>query len=187
MENNKRKSHMKRRGNSTLLFYRNMKNYVFFIVILLVFPFMCKAQTLQEGTRVPVRIINRVMSGNNCTANAVVDVDVNVNGVVVIKNGTPVVMNFSQKEARWAGRRGVVTLRAESTTSIVGDKIALKGEMGFKGKNKKGLALGLGIGLGVFIWPVLYCLAIQGGEAECPEGTLLNGISVAYPYVLNKE
>lgn len=118
----------------------------------------------------------KVTSGST-SANLIVAQDVTVDGVTAIAAGTPVLNQVTGIKKRGCGRPGTVTVTILSTTATNGEVVRLMGQPLVKeGQSKKGKAIGLGVGLGVFMWPCLGCLAIKGGEAEIPAGTIVQNM-----------
>ena len=133
-------------------------------------------KTLKSGTLIPVTFTEKVTSSST-TANLIVAQDVKVDGVTAIAAGTPVLNQVTGTKKRGCGRPGTVTVTILSTTATNGEVVRLMGQPLFKeGQSKKGKAIGLGVGLGIFVWPCLGCLAIKGGEAEIPAGTIVQNM-----------
>lgn len=140
---------------------------------------------LTRGTQVPVRLTNDATSKTKSTPTAIVEKDVvSKDGHVLIKQGTPVEMQFKSTKARGCGRPGSLELKVVSTQSIDGQRISLEGVQEEEGQNKKGQTIGLGVGLGVFIWPCLFILCKKGGEAVIPANTTFSNVSVAFDYTI---
>lgn len=133
-------------------------------------------KTLKSGTIIPVTFTEKVTSSST-TANLIVAQDVKVDGVTAIAAGTPVLNQVTGTKKRGCGRPGTVTVTILSTTATNGEAVRLMGQPLLKeGQNKKGKAIGLGVGLGIFMWPCLGCLAIKGGDAEIPAGTIVQNM-----------
>ena len=135
--------------------------------------------TLKSGSVVNLRFAEEVKSNSN-VANVVVANDVKVGDKIIVSAGTPVQTQVTGTECRGCGRAGVLNVAFISTRATDGTLVNLMGgSISREGKNKKGLAIGLGVGLGVFAWPFLACLAVKGGEAVIPEGTLTTNVLTA--------
>ena len=133
-------------------------------------------KTLKSGTLIPVTFTEKVTSSST-TANLIVAQDVKVDGVTAIAAGTPVLNQVPGTQKRGCGRPGPVTVTILSTTATNGEVVRLMGQPLVKeGEIKKGKAIGLGVGLGIFVWPCLGCLAIKGGDAEIPAGTIVQNM-----------
>lgn len=133
-------------------------------------------KTLKSGTLIPVTFTEKVTSSST-TANLIVAQDVKVDGVTAIAAGTPVLNQVTGTKKRGCGRPGTVTVTILSTTATNGEVVRLMGQPLVKeGEIKKGKAIGLGVGLGIFVWPCLGCLAIKGGDAEIPAGTIVQNM-----------
>ena len=135
----------------------------------------CTASFAQK-TLNPVTFTEKVTSSST-TANLIVAQDVKVDGVTAIAAGTPVLNQVTGTKKRGCGRPGTVTATILSTTATNGEVVRLMGQPLVKeGQSKKGKAIGLGVGLGIFVWPCLGCLAIKGGDAEIPAGTIVQNM-----------
>ena len=159
-------------------------------VILLVLSCNCvifAENVLSRGTFIQARIVDAIKSNQqNISTTIIVDNDVNIDGKVLIKRGTPIVAQIERKKARGCGRPGTLNVKFLTTEAVDGQTIILSGgTMSIEGDAKKGLAIGLGVGLGWFFWPGLGCLAIRGGQAEIPADTLINNIMVGNNYKIN--
>jgi hypothetical protein len=95
--------------------------------------------------------------------------DVEVNGHVVIKAGTPALVRVdSIKGGRIAGRKGKMTLGAYDTTAIDGTRIDLSG--GYLKEGKGRIALTATLAAVVFL-PLIF---IKGKSADLPRGTVFD-------------
>lgn len=145
------------------------------------------ATPLRRGTTVNIRTSENIELKNGKNATGYVDMDVkNSDGIVVIRQGTPVVLEVKGAKARGCGRAGRVEALCVSTTATDGQMVALTGSTSAEGKNKKGLAIGLGVGLGWFAWPLLSLLAIKGGQGVIEKGTLIQNVMVANDYQIDE-
>lgn len=126
-------------------------------------------KTLKSGTLIPVTFTEKVTSSST-TANLIVAQDVKVDGVTAIAAGTPVLNQVTGTKKRGCGRPGTVTATNGEVVRLMGQPLVKEGEI------KKGKAIGLGVGLGIFVWPCLGCLAIKGGDAEIPAGTIVQNM-----------
>lgn len=144
---------------------------------------------LRRGTVVYVKTQSDVSSksGSN-TLTAVVDSDVKASdGTVVISRGTPVTANVEVTKARGVGKPGKIAIKSMTTNTVDGQNVLLYGSVNEEGQIKKGKALGLGIGLFCFLGPIfLSCLAIKGGQAMIPAGTVFTQFSTADEYQIGK-
>lgn len=137
---------------------------------------MAAQTTLKSGSIVPVSFTEKVTS-NSTSANIIVAQDIKVDGVTVIAAGTPVMNQVKSTKKRGCGRPGTVSVTLLSTTAVNGEVVRLMGQPFTKeGTKKKGKAIGLGVGLGIYLWPCLGCLAIKGGDAEIPAGTIVQNM-----------
>lgn len=106
-------------------------------------------QLVPSGKTVVFRVTENISSakvnpGDQLTV--VVAMDVKVNGKIVIKSGTPGIVNVSTVEKKGGiGKPGSITVQAISTTDIEGNKVDLNGSLSREGKNKQTSALLLGI------------------------------------------
>lgn len=146
---------------------------------------------LNSGKTLSVRITSEITSNSKTTPSAIVDNDVKgKDGRILIKRGTPVMLQVESVNKRGCGRAGEVKVKCISTTAVDGQTIMLSGgELQKEGKNKKGLAIGLGVGLGcTIVLPVvgLALLAIKGGDAKIESNTLLPAVFVASDYEIDE-
>ena len=121
------------------------------------------------GTVVAVKI-DETVSGKThfigATVKGSVARDVSVNNVIVIKIGTPVDITVSQAEkAGMVGQAGAIHLNFESTTTIDGQNVFLRGNAGAEGQSATGAA----VGAGVVLCPLF--LMVKGKEGFIPAGT----------------
>lgn len=146
---------------------------------------VCAGTPLTSGTTVQLVVNEDATSRYVTNPVVVVASDVIVNGHVLIRKGTPVIAQLDTQRARGCGRPGTLVMRFLSTTSTDGQNILLQGgSLTATGQNKKGLAIGLGVGTGVTFLPGigLAFLAIKGGEAVIPTGSVANNVLVANNY-----
>lgn len=94
--------------------------------------------------------------------------DVVIDGVVVVKAGTPVISRVdSVKRRQIAGVKGQMTIGAYETQSIDGQTIQLSGGYHKEGKSRMALSITLGV---LLIIPIF----IPGQAAELPSGTIFD-------------
>lgn len=145
---------------------------------------------LRRGTVVVVRTQSELTSKDGTgNLNAFVDSDVKAeDGTILISRGTPVTAVVDVKKAKGVGKPGEINISSMTTTSVDGQSIVLNGSMNVKGQSKKGTALGLSLGLtfGLGLLPCLACLAIKGGQATVPAGTVISNFTTAGEYQVNK-
>ena len=147
------------------------------------------ATPLTRGTMLTVRTSQDVKLKTASSATAYVDVDVkSADGKVLIKRGTPVVLDIKGEKARGVGRGGSLSVGCLSPTAVDGQNIALMGGQNAEGDSKKGLALGLGIGLGLTFLPFVgfAFLAIKGENAVLPQGTIIPNVMIQNDYTINE-
>jgi hypothetical protein len=95
--------------------------------------------------------------------------DVVVDGAVVIKAGTPMVVQVADvKRAKVVGRKGDIELAAISTAAVDGAEVLLQGGYDKSGKNRTAGAVVLGA---VAAWPLVF---IKGKQAKLEEGTIFD-------------
>lgn len=136
------------------------------------------------GTVVIVKIDESVSGKTHMLGSIVrasVGRDVVLDSVLVIKIGTPVDVTVAQSEKAGAvGQAGAVNLNIESTTSVDGQMIFLRGMAGAEGQ----AATGTAVGAGVVLCPLF--LLVKGKEGVIAAGTQFqarsqNAISVQVP------
>lgn len=138
---------------------------------------------LTRGTQVPVCLTSNLDSKTSTTPIVVVNNDIKTkNGTILIKAGTPVVVEYRSKKAKGVGRPGSIYMRFLSTTAVDGTKVNLECQpIEVEGENKRGVALGVGLGLGLtFVWPCLFVLCKKGGQATINSNTIYSNVFVAY-------
>lgn len=160
------------------------------LLMLTILPFQSFAQAevsksdrLIKGTEVIIKTSGVITSNSIGNILAIVDQDVySSDGYVLIKSGTPVVINASIEKNGATGKPGKITLSGATTSAVDGKSIVLNCGMEEKGKGKGGLAWGLGIGTGLFTLIGLLFLLIKGGKAEIPAGTIIPNTFVSADY-----
>ena len=165
------------------------------LLMLTILPFQSFAQAtvnkstrLIKGTEVIIKTSGVITSNSIGNISAIVDQDVcSSDGSILIKSGTPVVINASIEKNGATGKPGKITLSGATTTAVDGKSIVLNCGMEEKGKGKGGLAWGLGIGTGLFTLFGLLFLLIKGGNAEIPAGTIIPNTFVSADYDINVE
>jgi hypothetical protein len=141
------------------------------------------AASLQNGTPISVKLTNSVSSSSSDAPNFVVATDVkDSNGNLLIKEGTLVLTEYSNKKKRSVGLPGQVDIKFISTTSSDGQLISLSGSKQYKAEDKKGKVIGVAVGVGWFIWPMLAFLAKKGDDVELGPSTLMNAATVMGNY-----
>lgn len=149
------------------------------------------ATPLERGKGLSVRITSDIDSKHlkNSTTMAIVDHDVrSQDGTVLIKGGTPVVLQVRGEKAKGCGKAGYVEVSCLSTTATDGQTIMLNGNINAEGENKKGLSIGLGVGLGLTFLPFIgfALMAIKGKNATISANTVIPNVFVANDYAIEK-
>ena len=160
------------------------------LLMLIIMPFQSFAQAtvsksarLTKGTEVIIKTSGVITSNSIGNITALVDQDVYSNdGSILIKSGTPVVINASIEKNGATGKPGKITLSGATTTAVDGKSIVLNCGLEEKGQGKGGLAWGLGIGTGVFTLIGFLFLLIKGSKAEIPAGTIIPNTFVSADY-----
>ena len=148
--------------------------------------------SLYNGKPIPVRLTAAVESKNrfSITPTAIVDADIldNENNRILIRRGTPVIMDVQTQRAKGVGKPGYVKIDCLTTTAVDGQLIRLTGSHALEGKSRKGTALGVGLGVGIpFFWPCMFCLCIKGENVAVPANTVFNNIVVNDRYLIEGE
>jgi hypothetical protein len=95
--------------------------------------------------------------------------DVEDNGVVFIKAGTPATCRVEKVSRRnIGGFEGKVAVAGVETKAVDGQMVTLAGGYNKEGNGHKALVLTVGI---LLLWPVLF---VPGGNAELPPGTVFD-------------
>ena len=147
------------------------------------------ATPLTRGTMLTVRTAQDIRLKTASSATAYVDIDVKgADGKVLVKRGTPVVLDIKGEKARGMGCGGSMSVTCLSTTAVDGQTIALMGGQSAEGGSKRGLALGLGVGLGLTFLPFVgfAFFAIKGENAVLPQGTIIPNVMVQNDYTINE-
>lgn len=167
-----------------------MKKCLAIILAILMFNMnIFAAIPLERGTMLSVRITSPIDSKQKTSVTAMVENDVrNRVGDIVIKRGTPVLLQVNRKKAKGCGKAGLLDVKCISTTAIDGQSITLEGSEAREGNCKKGLAIGLGVGLGLTFLPFVgfAFLALKGGQAAIEANTIIHNVVVMNDYTIMK-
>jgi len=147
----------------------------FFLALSILFHGQVFASTvvLPTETRVYIETMEELVAkGDRVTQGQLVASqvwrDVVIDGVVVVKAGTPVISRVdSVKRRQIAGVKGQMTIGAYETQSIDGQTIQLSGGYHKEGKSRMAVAITLGV---LLIIPIF----IPGQAAELPTGTIFD-------------
>ena len=171
-----------------------MKN-LFLILFAVVSAGMATAQTksvLPNGKSVPVRLTTDVYSNSKMPQEpmAVVDADIKDDSGthMLIRRGTPVVLDAQIQKARGVGKPASVKLKCMTTVAVDGQIVRLQGGYVQEGRSRKGTALGVGLGVGIPVcWPCLFCLCIKGEKVTVSENTMFGNVVVNDAYRIETE
>lgn len=126
-----------------------------------------------SGTSVPVVITEKVTAGQYKAGSEItgkVGADVTSSGIVIIRSGTPVSIIVEDVKKKGAvGSQARMTISLKTTSAVDGTLIALTGTKFAEGTNRAVSSVACG---------ALCCilgLLQQGGEAEIPAGTQIEG------------
>ena len=138
---------------------------------------------LPNGKSIPIRLATEVYSNvkSPIDVKAIVDADIKDDSgtEVLIRRGTPVVLDADIKKARGVGKPAFVQLNFLNTTSVDGQIIRLQGGYNKRGESRRGVALGVGLGVGLTVcWPCMFCLCIKGDTVTIPENRVFNNVVV---------
>ncbi len=138
---------------------------------------------LPNGKSIPVRLTTDIYSNSKVLQEpaAVVDADIKDDSGthVLIRRGTPVVLDAQIRKARGVGKPAYVKLKCMTTVSVDGQTVRLQGGYAREGRSRKGTALGVGLGVGIPVcWPCLFCLCIKGEKITVPENTMFDNVVV---------
>lgn len=143
------------------------------------------SKPLDRGTTLSVRITSQITSKSKGTPTAIVENDVkNRQGDLLIKRGTPVLLQIDREKAKGCGKGGYLNIRCISTTAVDGQTVTLDGSLNDEGSDKKGLAIGLGVGLGLTFLPFVgfAFLALKGEQAKIEANTIVPNVYVTNDY-----
>lgn len=100
--------------------------------------------------------------------------DVEMNGTVFIKGGTPASCRVDKvKRSNMGGVEGKVSVGAIETRSVDGQSVMLQGGYNKEGSGRKAVVWTVGV---LLLWPVLF---VPGGAAELPPGTVFDAATVS--------
>ena len=151
---------------------------------------------LESGTYVPIRIMETVSSKIKSKKTAVVQpsaiVDSNIytkDGKLLIKRGTPVMVNAVCMKAKSMGKGGEITITPQSTTAIDGQTITLQGSKTLYGDDCRSEVVTIGCLLGLFVLPIIGFLGFlgTGDNVEVPSDYVLTNSVVNSDYYINME
>lgn len=137
--------------------------------------------SLPAGKNIPVKLTTRIYSNSNTQIEpaAVVDIDIRDDSGthILIRQGTPVVLDAQIQKARGVGKPASVKLSCTTTKTVDGQIVRLRGEYYKEGESRKGAALGIGLGVGIpFFLPGLFFLCLKGEKITIYENTLFQNI-----------
>lgn len=125
--------------------------------------------TIPEGTEfyvVTTQGLSSKTAGQGDRVGLKVDENVQVDGVTLIAKGTPVRATVAEaKGAGMFGRAGKLNLQIESTTTVDGQRVPLRGNRMMAGKGRTGTM----VALTALVSPV--GVFLKGKNASYPEGT----------------
>jgi len=141
-------------------------------------------RTVAPGTPVPVQLSTTMSTHHRYRVNGAAYVTMqpirDVNGEMLVPEGTPVRATLVSDSPNGFGSPGRLTARLEGVIAVDGSLIPLSGEASIRGARKTGAALGLGLGLmflmGPFAW---FFFAKQGGHATMEAGQVIQGVVAA--------
>lgn len=132
---------------------------------------------LPDGTTVYLSTLETIVGKKHETAvgnivRARVWRDVVADGQIVIKGGTPAIVQVSSiKSRKIFGIKGKMSLAAIQTSTVDGQTVYLTGGYNKEGKSRMGWSLGLGL---LLVWPALF---VPGKAAELPTGTVMDSFT----------
>lgn len=161
-----------------------MKTIATFFLVIFTFSNILAGGILKTGTPVIITSTSDIKSEIKSPPNFVVTTDVkDINGNILIKQGTPVNVEIKNKRRSGVGKPGEIDIKFISTTSSDGQTIMLNGSLHEEGENKKGKALGVGLGVGLLLlFPMLAYMAKKGGSAVIKSGTIIPSVTILGEY-----
>jgi hypothetical protein len=125
--------------------------------------------TLQEATVIPIELKETCSSETAKQGDRVifeVIPDIKVEGVLVIREGTPVTGSVVKAEpAKWLGRAGELIINVEYTRAVDDQKIPLRVSLTEEGKD----SIAASVVLTILCCPLF--LLMEGKKAECLKGS----------------
>lgn len=143
-----------------------------------------ESKTLPAGTRFYL-VTDQAVSSKRGESDAGMPVmcrvwrDVELNGTVIIKGGTPANCRVDKiKRSNMGGIEGKVAIGGVETRSVTGENVMLQGGYNKEGSGRKAAVWAAGL---LLFLPILF---VPGGAAELPPGTIfdvstVNNVSVA--------
>lgn len=144
---------------------------------------------LDRGTVLSVRITTKITSKSKTIPVAIVENDVKDKaGSLLIKQGTPILLQIDRKRAKGCGKAGYLSVKCVSTTSVDGQTVILNGNLEDEGSNRIGLAIALAICLGFTILPLFgfFFLALKGKQAKIESNTIIPNVFVMNEYFIKE-
>lgn len=135
---------------------------------------------LPQGTRVPITLLDPVVTGNGSAASASWAVAHDVRGIsgeVVIPAGSSAFVAVRERPHRRIGRPGVLVIEAIGANDRNGGLVRLVGRTEVRGQSRGGRVAGFTIGM-AFVYPPLNLLHLlhRGDAAEISPGFTLNAV-----------
>jgi hypothetical protein len=130
---------------------------------------------MDDGTPVRLRVTDTISSADAHTDDRVnfevVD-DVKVDEVIVIRHGTTAIGTITEAQPKGRmGKGGKLNVNIDSTKTITGDKVALRGAKDMKGGGHTGAMTGAMIGTAIVFWPAApLFLFMHGKDITVPKG-----------------
>jgi hypothetical protein len=150
--------------------------------VMLLHPIIALAvetKVLPAGTRIYL-VTDQEVSSKRGEADAGMPVmcrvwrDVDVNGTVFIKGGTPASCRVDKvKRSNMGGVEGKVSIGGIETQSADGRSVILQGGYNKEGSGRKAVVWTVGL---LLLWPVLF---VPGGAAVLPPGTVFDASTVS--------
>lgn len=161
-----------------------MKTIALFFLFTFSIPNIFSFGVLKSGTPVIIRLQNDIKSEKSEQPVFIVAADIkDLEGNLLIAQGTPVNAEFKSKKRKGVGKQGEIDIKFIFTTSTDGQIILLNGTAHEEGENLKGKALGVGLGVGLLLlFPMLAYMAKKGGSAQMKSGTIISSVTTISEY-----
>lgn len=137
-----------------------------------------ESKTLPAGTRFYL-VTDQPVSSKRGESDAGMPVmcrvwrDVEMNGTIFIKGGTPANCRVDKiKRSNMGGIEGKVSIGGVETRSVTGENVMLQGGYNKEGSGRKAAVWTAGL---LLLWPILF---VPGGAAELPPGTVFDVATV---------
>ncbi|HUH75254.1 MAG TPA: hypothetical protein VLZ75_12740 [Chitinophagales bacterium] len=154
------------------------KRIALFFAFTIIFQLGYANGILKNSSTIPVKNVVKIDSENfDKIYEFIVSKDIkDVNGTVLISEGSPVMVDIKIKNRKAVGRSGEIKVNLQSVEAVDGQVIELIGGTTVNPEDIKGKVLGIGLGVGLLlVWPMLLYLLKKGEAAVLDSNTTIIG------------